>query len=136
MAADTSAFIFIQMFGEKWRTLIIRAEWLRILITCSLYTDLFSVGMKLNRFPSGRGRSCTLARPSSYVKSHFSLCHATRGVHLVESMPAFHYPDFHPCRRLKWKKRSFIISTAQLCMRLVSRAQSCLIGQMVRVLTL
>lgn len=43
MGADTSLHIHTDVWW-KWRTLIIRAEWLRILITCSLYTDCFLLG--------------------------------------------------------------------------------------------
>lgn len=95
---------------------------------------LFSVGMELNRFPSGWGWSRTLARPSSYEKSHVSLCQATREFTLWNPSP--HHLDFHPCRRSKRQMCSFIISTERLCMLLLSRVQPCLIGQMDQVLML
>lgn len=47
------------------------------------------VGMEPCRFPSGWGGSRTLARSSSYEKSHVSLCHATG--HLTLSILAFHH---------------------------------------------
>lgn len=97
---------------------------------------MFSVGMELNRFPSGWGRSHTLARPTSYEKSHISLCHATREFTLWNSplhfitLTSIHVGD------QSGKSRTFLISAAQLCMLLLSCVQLCLIGQMVQVLML
>lgn len=97
---------------------------------------LFSVGLGLNRFPSGwgteaqAGETLLLWEITHFIKSCY------QGVHLVESIPAFHRLDFHPCRRSKQQMRSFITSTAQLYTLLLSRVHPCLIDQMVQVLTL
>lgn len=57
---------------------------------------LLPVGMEPNRFPSGWGGSRVLARPSSYEKSHVSLCPATGD--LTSWNPSLHFVALSPGR--------------------------------------
>lgn len=97
---------------------------------------LFSVGMELNRFPSGWGQSGTLARPSSYEKSHISLCHASREFTLWNPSLRFITLTSIHAGDQSVKKQHFSHFYCTLCMLLLSRVQLCLIGQMDQVLTL
>lgn len=85
MGADTSLQIHTDVWW-KWRAFITRAEWLLILITCSLYTVSCRDGAELISQWTG---SRTLARPFTYEKSHISLCHASREFTLWN--PSLHF---------------------------------------------
>lgn len=91
MGVDVSLHIHTDVWW-KWRTLIIRAEWFRILITSSLYTGCFLSGRSWTDFPADGDRVAHWRDPP-HMRNHTFYY-----VMLPGSSPC----EIHPCISSPW----------------------------------
>lgn len=112
MRVDTSLHIHTDVCW-KWRTLIIRAEWLRILITCSLYTACFLSEWSWTDFPADRDRVAHWRDPP-HMRNHTFHYVMLAGDSPCEIHPCVSSPWLPPMQEIKVEKAalfSFLLHT-------------------------